>query len=140
MSPEEKEELLRRAIKYSQTSSYERWPDAPEPPRQYWGPEYEAYQRHGRQHSIPTREMLAASMGVPYKGTRFPKEAEGTANIGGVVFKLHKHVPRGRKTSKHRLYAQCPVCGKDVPVGRMHQHATVHGVGRLRYTSHAKTR
>jgi hypothetical protein len=141
MSPEEKEELLQRAIKYSQTYSYERWPDAPEPPREYWSPEYEAYKKHGRQHHIPTREMLATSMGVPhYKGHTFPKTAEGTANIGGVVFKLYKHVPRGHKTSKHRLYAVCPVCGKDVPVGRMHQHATVHGVGRLRRTYHSRTR
>lgn len=35
-----------------------------------------------------------------------------------------KHAPRldGRKSSKHRLFVECPDCKTLVPAGRLHQH------------------
>jgi len=75
------------------------------------------------------------AMGVKVgRGRKIPKSAKGVAEVEGVRFVLHEHVGHGsgRKSSKHRLYASCPVCGKDIPAGRMHQHATVHGVGKSR--------
>ena len=88
----------------------------------------QGYRDPGMEISEPRKQVLAA-MGVPYRSTKIPKEAHGVAVVEGVTFKLHRHIPKGRKVSKHRLFAECPVCGKDVPVGRLHQHAVVHGFG-----------
>jgi hypothetical protein len=34
--------------------------------------------------------------------------------------------PLGQSPGFQRAYAQCPMCGKNMPIGRLAQHAKVH--------------
>lgn len=87
------------------------------------------------------RKRIFDALGVNEKGNKIPKSAKGVAEVEGVRFVLHEHVGHksGRKSSKHRLYASCPVCGKDIPAGRMSQHAVVHNENRPRKMSKARS-
>lgn len=100
------------------------------------------------------RHQVFEAMGVRYKSRTIPKNAEGVAIVDGITFKLKKHTAKGVverkwtrrgsgliKVSTHRLFAECPLCGKEVPVGRMQQHAVVHDESRpARKSRSTKTR
>jgi hypothetical protein len=54
---------------------------------------------------------------------------EKTVNIpmvGLVKFTIYKSRDVRNKGKFIRVYLDCPVCNKHVPIGRFHQHATVH--------------
>ena len=88
------------------------------------------------------RKRVYDALGVNVKGNKIPKQAKGVAEVEGVNFVLHEHTGHksGRKSSMHRLFAICPVCGKDIPAGRMHQHAVVHDENRPLKMSKARSR
>jgi len=64
-------------------------------------------------------------------GSRFGMEEEWTKSVGGITFRLRSSVRKfGEKPFFHRLLVNCPCCGREVPVGRLHQHAIQHVKGR----------
>ena len=79
-------------------------------------------------HSNP-RASIFEAMGVKVgRGEVITKSAKGVVEVDGINFTLREHAPHksGRKSSKHRLFAECPMCSKQIPLGRMSQHASVH--------------
>ena len=54
--------------------------------------------------------------------SRFGKEEEWSRAAGGIIFRLRP----ASSSQFHRLEVSCPVCGKFVSAGRLHQHANVH--------------
>ena len=80
-------------------------------------------------HSRRVLEMLGI------EGTRLPTEGMPPRSIQGItvwVEPLAEDRPvrwngREGKRSDHRVKAACPACQKIVSVGRLHQHAKVHG-------------
>ena len=90
------------------------------------------------------RKRVYDALGVNVKGRKIPKSAHGSVEVEGVKFVLHEHIPAksGNKYSEraHRLYAICPMCGKDIPAGRMHQHAVVHNENRPLKMARGKSR
>lgn len=80
------------------------------------------------------RASIFEAMGVKVgRGKVIPKSAKGVVEVDGINFTLREHDPHksGHKSSKHRLFAECPMCSKQIPLGRMRQHASVHEVESL---------
>jgi hypothetical protein len=84
---------------------------------------------------VNVREWLLIQLGVSPRGAKtftIPKDyytGFRGVNIMGIVFwiKSSESVAKGRgKSSAHRVFCECPECGRSIPVGRMHQHAVVH--------------
>ena len=154
MTHEEKMKRLRRAVELSQAArNYQRaeGPTADKAPS--WlgtlaqiDPYTEAVFTPGRPayywENNRKRVYDALGVNVNVKGRKIPKQAKGVAEVEGVTFVLHEHTGHksGRKSSMHRLFATCPVCGKDIPAGRMHQHAVVHDENRPLKMSKARSR
>lgn len=66
--------------------------------------------------------------------SRFKPDEKWTASVGGLIFTLHpanSHRTFGDKKRFHRLEIFCPCCGLSIPVGRLHQHASIHINARL---------
>jgi hypothetical protein len=64
--------------------------------------------------------------------SRFKKGEEWTRNVAGITFRLKSGERKfGEAPYFHRLNVVCPCCSREVPYGRLHQHAIVHVVGRL---------
>jgi hypothetical protein len=89
-----------------------------------------------------TRDSLAIVLGEEgIIDSRWAPTEEWTKSAGGIVFRLR---PAGelRKFGErhyfHRLEVACPVCGRWVPAGRLHQHARVHVRKRLDWRSPVK--
>lgn len=77
-------------------------------------------------HHNHLREML----GLPKK---LPKEGVPPQIIQGIKVWVEPHRPKVRtdkltgsmklvKSSKHRVMAECPLCGEHLSAGRLHQH------------------
>ena len=79
-----------------------------------------------------TRKELAILLNDPgVKKSRWPKGKTYTKSVGGITFRLRSGVRQfGEKPYFHRLLVACPCCGREVPYGRMHQHAIQHVVKR----------
>jgi hypothetical protein len=58
--------------------------------------------------------------------SRYGKDESWTCGVDGVTFRLFPHGLAPNARHFHRLYVRCPVCGKEVPAGRLHQHAVTH--------------
>lgn len=66
--------------------------------------------------------------------SRFDPSEQWVRQVGLLTFRLKKAGKLrqfGEPRWFHRLYVQCPCCGKNVPVGRLHQHARTHVAGRV---------
>ena len=139
MTRDEKLHRLRRATELSgRHYIHAEGPRLPMHPGDYSHPKYEpidpytevAYSSGSPAFYVEDNlKRIYDAMGLKVgRGRKIPKSAKGVAEVEGVRFVLHEHTGHksGRKSSKHRLYASCPVCAKDVPAGRMRQHATVH--------------
>ena len=56
-------------------------------------------------------------------GSHLPAEGMPSREIQGIrVWVEPKGSPNGRKSSTHRVKAECPVCAQVLSVGRLHQH------------------
>jgi len=147
MTHEEKMKRLRRAVELGRDRNYQRaeGPRADKAHYFRWNPHTNDFypytqidpyteaifmQGQPAEYYENARKRVYDALGV--KGSKFPKQAKGVAEVEGVTFVLHEHTGHksGRKSSKHRLSAICPVCGKDIPLGRMRQHAVVHNENR----------
>lgn len=68
--------------------------------------------------------------------SKWPDEGMPKREIQGLVCWVEPKAPRvttmrwGRevtvKSSKHRAFCICPVCGETIPLGRIRQHAKIH--------------
>lgn len=122
---------LERAIHLAQRSHYE---PAYGPPQLIERHGYSPQFKYPKSHSSNPRASIFKAMGVKVgRGNTIPKSAKGVAEVDGITFTLHEHVPLmgGWKSSKHRLFAACPMCSKQIPLGRISQHARVHEVESL---------
>jgi hypothetical protein len=71
--------------------------------------------------------LLSLVLGFECDGRHIPPEAEAITQLDGLTFVVTKsHARPGVNTSRHRTFVVCPVCGRTVPMGRIHQHAPVH--------------
>ena len=79
-----------------------------------------------------TRKELAILLNDPgVTKSRWAKGKTYTKSVGGITFRLRSGVRQfGEKPYFHRLLVACPCCGREVPYGRMHQHAIQHVVKR----------
>lgn len=81
-----------------------------------------------------TKRIIEA-MGLKMQGTTKLPLGAGIAVVDGFQYTLHESrsvalVARGAvnyrgrpvKVSTHRLYVNCPKCGREIPLGRFHQH------------------
>jgi hypothetical protein len=66
------------------------------------------------------RWAISVELGRQLPSDRWPDEGVPSVNLDGTtVYVLPKNNTGCRK---HRSRAICPVCGQDVPTGRLHQH------------------
>lgn len=82
-------------------------------------------------HSADIREMLGLK-----RTAKLPKEGMEPRVIQGITVWVTPapepvYVERWGKRkllhrASHRVMARCPVCGEEMSVGRLHQHAKVH--------------
>jgi hypothetical protein len=73
------------------------------------------------------RRELAEALNCPgIRKSRFDDSEEWEAAVGGVTFRLYASGSGPHARHFHRLYVRCPVCGKEIPYGRLHQHAGQH--------------
>ena len=70
------------------------------------------------------------------ESSRFGRDEEWVRMAGTIRFRLRKHssfqqpgMPEGLYF--HRLLVTCPCCGREIPAGRLHQHAMVHVNARM---------
>jgi hypothetical protein len=77
----------------------------------------------GKYGNAQSGEVLAMLGLKP--GHHLPKEGMPVRKIQGIeVWVASSDVKKNRFT--HRVMAKCPVCGKAMSAGRLHQHATIH--------------
>lgn len=79
----------------------------------------------GRNWNAHTSEIFRL---LGLKGSKLPVHGMSGRFIQGILVWVEPFQPRadGRKSSKHRVMAQCPMCAKNMSVGRLHQHAKIH--------------
>lgn len=85
---------------------------------------------------IPVREFVLLNLGVPRRAARTSTIPQTyytkPTNIFGIAFwiKTTESVAKSMryKSSAHRVFVECPECGRSIPVGRLHQHAKIHKV------------
>ena len=79
----------------------------------------------GHLYAMHSDEMLDA-LGV--KGGHLPVDGINPRQVQGVtVYVLAAPPSNGRKSSKHRVMAVCPTCGRHMSAGRLvSQHIKVH--------------
>ena len=62
-------------------------------------------------------------------------DVQGAFEAGGLTVVVRPAIvgrTRREKSATHRIYVTCPLDGRPVPAGRMHQHIVVHGIRRGR--------
>lgn len=82
----------------------------------------------GREWNAHTSEIFRL---LGLTGSHLPKEGMPPRLIQGIKVWVNpiKWPHPLRKSSTHRVMAECPVCGKTMSAGRLHQHAKVHQQG-----------
>jgi len=86
-----------------------------------------------RENGVDARTHLLRRAGCTKEqanSSTIPQNLDAIFFVRGVEFELittevaRKQRPGSRRA--HRLFCICPVCRKMIPVGRMHQHQSVH--------------
>ena len=130
--PRDPTELLAQAIKVCENRGDYRDPDGTVVPFDAVPPPHDC---DGVRYVSRRARLLTAILGTECDGTHLPPEAEARVVLDDLVFVVRPHVPHTEinartgkpwKSSRHRVFVVCPVCGRRVPVGRIHQHAVVH--------------
>lgn len=77
------------------------------------------YLTNERGCNLHSHELLLPLLGFK-PSSPIPLDFEGIFTIQGVKVVVKKPPVKGRR--KHRIFAVCPDCSREIPAGRLHQH------------------
>ena len=69
------------------------------------------------------RMQLLNKLGVKHSSNKIDPACSFTKELDGVKYRMFS---AAEKTSLTRLYVCCPMCYREISVGRLHQHAKTH--------------
>lgn len=91
--------------------------------------------RHPERNEWPAHSSAVLPMLGLKPGRHLPPEGMPPREIQGITVWV-KPQEANRKSSLHRVYAKCPACGKEMSVGRLPQHASVHKPAAPQYMAY----